>query len=172
VKWLLILTLLTCSGCYHLKERSTALAEPRETIKLPFLDSVFISNTALASRISVNAFYKSHQYSLLWSDTSGLRPVADTLLNIVRSSAAYGLIPDDYHLSQIDSLLGAEPTDRKAITLDAFLTDNFFTLRHHLKYGRLDSAHVARKTTIDVLDSTGVLTLSTREGQMMLRTAI
>jgi L,D-transpeptidase YcbB len=172
VKWYLVLTLLVCSSCYHLKERSAAIVESRESNKLPFLDTLFISRIDLHARNSVSTFYNSHQYAIVWSDTSGLLPVADSLLDIVRSSTRYGLIPTDYHLADIDSLLDIPSSTQRTLWLDAYLTDNFFSIRHHLRYGRLDSAHTARLQYIDRMDSTGVSVLSTREGQMALRSAI
>lgn len=172
VKWPLILSLLVCTSCYHLKERSAAIVESRETTKLPFLDTAFISRTTLQARKSVNAFYNAHQYAIVWSDTSGLLPVADTLIDVVRSSSFYGLVPEDYHLKAIDSLLSVPSDNQRTLLLDAYLTDDFFALRHHLRFGRLDSAHTTKVSSIERIDSAGISILSTREGQMTLRNAI
>jgi murein L,D-transpeptidase YcbB/YkuD len=172
VKWPLILTLLVCSSCYHLRERSAVTTEVHESPRLPFLDSVFIAQANLIAPRSVSSFYKAHNYSLLWSDTSGLRAFADTLLDIVRSSEKYGLVPNDYHLLQIDSLLNSPTTDETKIALDAFFTDSFFALRHHLKCGRLDSAGISKVLSVDKIDSSGIDMLSTREGQTKLRHGI
>jgi murein L,D-transpeptidase YcbB/YkuD len=157
VKWIFFIFVIVGSGCYHLTQRSGKAVESK---RLPLLDSAFIAEIELIVPASVHSFYASRQYSLIWSDTSGLKNDADSLLNIIRIANYYGLIPEDYHLAEFQRLLNEPSNAHTALRLDALLTDSFFALRHHLKYGRLDEKMVQRKEISQWLDSAGIVTLN------------
>lgn len=118
-----IILLLISAGCYHLRERTSSLNAP---VKFLAVDTAIISDSPLQMYASVNKFYETHHYLLAWVDTSGLTPAGDSLMSFIRSSAMYGLIPDDYHLKELHQLEQSPKTNGNLIKSDILLTDNFF----------------------------------------------
>ncbi len=105
-------------------------------------DSIKLVNTHLLQSI-----YETNQYITLWSSQENLKPVADSLRSFVSAAKLYGLFPEDYHYTLIDSVnrLFLGDTSGKAARRDAvlwakidmMLTDAFFQLVTDLKLGRL-----------------------------------
>ena len=124
-------------GCTYFRNPSM----PKESLPpnvLPFeFDKDKISGVALSSTAQVHSFY-GNEPRLIWSDTFRISQQADSLITFIRGSETYGLIPTDYHLAEIQTVIDQPITHENAIFLDLYLTDAFFTLRTHLRKGRLD----------------------------------
>lgn len=124
----------------------------------------------LGQEILLNAdllpgYYEVRSYKPVWIDDHGLTDSGRQLLDLLRSSDAHGLCPEDYHLTQIDPLMAlAEDSHRYGMPfdtaymarLDLLLTDAFLLYATHLVEGRVDPEEVhegwrARPRKIDLL---------------------
>ncbi|MDF2385154.1 L,D-transpeptidase family protein [Nostoc ellipsosporum NOK] len=101
------------------------------------------------------ALYETSGYAMLWSDPDKRKPVADSLLQFIRRVKYHALLPDDYHLHElevIDSLyrtdsLGKGPRRDAALLgrADILLSDAFVRLVNHLRWGRLPDDSVSQR---------------------------
>ncbi|MGZ9163395.1 MAG: L,D-transpeptidase family protein, partial [Candidatus Deferrimicrobiaceae bacterium] len=92
-------------------------------------------------------FYARREYAPAWMGPDGRFSQADSLIAAIRESSRDGLLPDDYHLARIESLLAearqqrgkGKPYDPDTATdLDLLLTDAFLLYGSHLLAGRVD----------------------------------
>src|SRR3972149_9219802 len=92
-------------------------------------------------------FYARREYAPAWMGRDGRFPQADSLIAALRESGREGLLPDDYHLARIESLLalarqqqgkGKQFDPDAATDLDLLLTDAFLLYGSHLLAGRVD----------------------------------
>jgi murein L,D-transpeptidase YcbB/YkuD len=148
LRWIFCISFSFFSGCSYFTNHT---AKQPEQVSWPLaFDAGSIVQKQLVADALVKKFYQSNGHQLVWVDTSALRSAADSMIAIIRSADQYGLIPDDYHLNEIDKLLGSINSLTQAVELDILLTDSFFALRHHLKYGRLE------KKTLSRIDISGI----------------
>src|SRR6185436_16076184 len=113
-------------------------------------DSLRLVNTHLLQSI-----YENNQYITLWSSQEQLKPIADSLRTFINDAKLYGLFPEDYHYTLMDSVkrLFQADTSGKAARRDAVLwakidmmmTDAFFHLVTDLKLGRLPQDSVTQR---------------------------
>jgi murein L,D-transpeptidase YcbB/YkuD len=156
-------------GCTYFKNPSM----PAENIPpnvLPFeFDRSKVSGVALTSSDQVRAFYDRNTLRLIWSDTFKIAPSADSLITFIRESENYGLIPTDYHLTEIEKILDQPITHENAVYLDLYLTDCFFTLRAHLRKGRLDPKTLLRLSLDSITSASEISVLKNAiENKMIL----
>ena len=138
VKKVFCLIILIVSGCHNFKEHSGKIITEDEIAKSLLLDSALIRHAGLTTRESVKKFYALRNFSLLWTDSSGMIPAVDSMIHIIRHAKRYGLIPEDYHLYELEDLLIDSVSGDKVSRMDVLLTDSYLALRHHIKHGRLD----------------------------------
>lgn len=91
--------------------------------------------------------YEKNGFITLWSGKEQWNPLADSLLYFISQAKLYGLFPDDYHFSLLDSLSKnflkdtfATTTRRDAVKwakADLMLTDGLLHIIKDLKLGRL-----------------------------------
>ena len=108
-----------------------------------------LGNDSLASIPYVKQFYSARGYKAAWTDRGTLNTAGDSMLRIIRDAERFGLIPNDYHLVTLDSMLrtaydsahGDYNVNKLAFS-DLLLTDAFFTFAVHVSVGRManDSA--------------------------------
>ena len=101
----------------------------------------------LAYTKQVQLIYEKNQFATFWSSKEQLKPLADSLLYFINGVKLYGLFPEDYHLSPLDSLYKKFLKDTLATTdrrdavkwakADLMLTDAFVHIIKDLKLGRL-----------------------------------
>lgn len=138
----IILLALLSVGCTYFRSQPMAQAEEKS---IPaFFDSTLISLKTWSTKALVERFYRERKYFMAWFDSTGSTAAADSLIHFIRVSDRLGLIPGDYHLYEINQFLRLPLSHANAVTLDLCLTDAFFSLWHHLKYGRLDAKTLAR----------------------------
>ncbi len=65
-------------------------------------------------------------------------------MSTIRKADQYGLIPEDYHLYELDKIIEDSTSAEKISLRDLLLTDAYLALRHHVKYGRLDPKSLKR----------------------------
>ncbi len=121
-------------------------------------DSVMLSNSALVSQA-----YTGNKFESYWRQQKEWKPVADSLLRLVTDAKLYGLFPEDYHFTILDSLNKKIQADtaaksaRKDAALwakaDLLLTDAFFEMVKHLKLGRLPNDSISQRKDSVLTDS-------------------
>ena len=120
------------------------------------LDQEGVPRLVLGKELLLNAdllpgYYQARGYSPAWFDNRGLTVAGRQLLDLLRSADEHGLCPEDYHLAQIEPLIGLEEDCRRyempfdtgyMARLDLLLTDAFLLYAAHLVEGRVDSDEV------------------------------
>jgi murein L,D-transpeptidase YcbB/YkuD len=96
-------------------------------------------------------FYQGRNYTPVWFDDYGLRPIAAVLVQAIHSAQMDGLRPSDYHLEGIGRMLaklngGRLPLRKDQVRqwadLDLILTDAFLLLGSHLSGGRINPENI------------------------------
>jgi murein L,D-transpeptidase YcbB/YkuD len=103
-------------------------------------------------------FYINRQYRPAWIDDTGLLPPGEALFFALQQAQEDGLLPQDYHLSSIESLMeqifiaylqNKRPVSKIA-ELDLLLTDAFFLYTSHLANGRVKVRQYATDFSNDI----------------------
>ncbi len=85
--------------------------------------------------IRLERFYAARGFQPVWTTPS----MVAELVNAVEESLDDGFDPADYHLSEIKNFYGKPPaTPQQMACYDILLTESFFTLASHLRYGKVD----------------------------------
>jgi len=85
--------------------------------------------------IKLERFYASRGFQPVWTT----RIMVAELLSAIEDSFDEGLDPADYHLRDIRNFYSKPPvTPQQMATYDILLTESFFTLASHLRYGKVD----------------------------------
>jgi murein L,D-transpeptidase YcbB/YkuD len=105
-------------------------------------DSVFLFNIALVQKV-----YNTNQFNLVWSDAEQWTWQGDSLLQFIRDAKLYGLFPEDYHYTSLNTLRLRFQSDSIGKTFrrdaalwskaDLMLTDAFMHIVSDIKLGRL-----------------------------------
>ena len=118
-------------------------------------------NEFIYSRNQLPRFYEIRGYRPAWLNERGLIPQVDDLVRALHDASLEGLIPGNYHLAAIESLIGIirdgeqEFQDTEQLTdLDILLTDAFFIYGANLSRGRVDpeTLHVRRTARVNKVD--------------------
>jgi L,D-transpeptidase YcbB len=97
-------------------------------------------------RSILSNFYEKRDYNPLWTQDNGLTPQAEQLIRAVEEAGLDGLNAEDYHLSQLKSLVvdfkqmqvTKQPFNpERQADLDLLLTDAFLLFSSHLLSGRV-----------------------------------
>ncbi len=86
----------------------------------------------------VGAFYESRGYRPAWRDLRN----RDDMVASIRGAADAGLDPAEYHLVEIERALGAGDGAPVLAELDILLSDAFFVLGYHYRFGKVDPESV------------------------------
>jgi murein L,D-transpeptidase YcbB/YkuD len=104
--------------------------------------------TALPQVLEAYAESKS-----IWFDKGKRNAAGDSMWNLIKDSESFGLIPEDYHLSLIDSLVttafdSAEEVVNvhKLALADVLTTDAFFAMLVHASVGRMENDSATVRT--------------------------
>lgn len=106
-----------------------------------------IGNFFLKEWTRVKAMYGG-AYAPIWTSDGRWQPKADSLYEFIKQARSYGLFPQDYYVSRIDTLhqkTVADTTGENKLNAslwaesDLLLTSAFITIIHDLKAGRLMS---------------------------------
>lgn len=93
----------------------------------------------LVSKRVLPIFYNGQDYRLLWTEKEN----REALLRNIKAAEEEGLVPEDYHLDEIESLLGMNYRnleDLKKAELDLVLSDALIQLGGHLNSGKVDQS--------------------------------
>lgn len=85
--------------------------------------------------IRLERFYAARGFQPVWTN----RTMVADLITAVEKAADDGLDPADYHIREIRNIYSKTAvTPEQASCYDLLLTDSFFTLASHLRYGKVD----------------------------------
>jgi murein L,D-transpeptidase YcbB/YkuD len=129
----------TLISCHPLSNRTQV--EIPEIDPVVLIDSSRESYAPLYSSTAAFTFYKSQGFAPVWQKNKIKTVLADSMIHVIRSARIFGLLPQDYHLSEIETLLDTTQTDNENFRirkLDLLLTDAFLSMAMHLKRGRID----------------------------------
>lgn len=172
VSVLLLFILLGCGGKNTNNENQVVAEDPEKINKLltEFLQDEVrkvgptfqIGGDTLPAFSFAHPVYEKHGFKSLWTDKGKLNAVGDSLFSIIGDAESFGLIPDDYHFTIIDSLLKTAFDKKennysvnKLAHADMLLTDAFFTFCVHVSVGRMDNdSSTERSWRISKMDST------------------
>lgn len=115
--------------------------------------ALVVSKDSVLRIAFVKKAYANHSNKALWSDKGNLNPAGVSLFSVISNAMEYGLIPDDYHFTTLDSLLGTayDSTQQsynvtKLGNADILLTDAFFTFAVHVSVGRMENDSAKSRT--------------------------
>jgi murein L,D-transpeptidase YcbB/YkuD len=148
--WLL-LALAGCAGCLGPRERVLPRGNPaldayiRPKIRLAEGRTLIaVEGILLPAAPGLGDFYARRRDHLVWSSTSGPRPAAYQLLQVLREPASEGLPQAPYHLEAIEAALSGWQRgggNRRALVrlaeLDLLLTSAFLRRADQLQGGRV-----------------------------------
>ena len=89
---------------------------------------------------ALKSFYKDRDYQPIWLDRSGLNHKGEVLLENLRTASFDGLVPDDYHYSEIVELL--QQNEIPYPEMDLVLSSAYIDYGSDLYLGRLDPTRV------------------------------
>src|SRR5690606_9425088 len=99
----------------------------------------------LKNRDAVLAFYQVSRYASAWTDHyQQPSALTDSLIDLIRNIRYYGLLPQDYHLSELEGEPRPAWLSEVLMRRDVILTDAFLSLANDLEHGRLAAADSAR----------------------------
>jgi len=114
---------------------STVVAEPIVQPVVPMaMDSSAGVYRSLYRKEAVIAYYHLQDNKLIWFDSLGRISLGDSMLAIIRNVRYFGLLPQHFHLEEIEERLKFNDPQSVERT-DALMTDAFFRLANDLKYG-------------------------------------
>ncbi|MBW2406158.1 MAG: L,D-transpeptidase family protein [Deltaproteobacteria bacterium] len=122
-------------------------------------------------------FYQQRDFLPAWCSDKGILPQAESLIMEIKDAYNEGLIPDDYHLANILSLiekikhiqdLGNTVNPELWTDLDLLLTDAFMLFASHLLAGRVnpETIHTDWTVSIPTTDLTNILQSALNENQI------
>ncbi len=119
-----------------------------DTSEVPVVGKDSVHTIALIKKV-----YANHSFKPLWSDKGKLNTAGNSFYAIISDAMEYGLIPDDYHFTTLDSLLGTSFDSEKQnynVTklgnADVLMTDAFFKFAVHVSVGRMENDSAASRT--------------------------
>lgn len=105
-----------------------------------------IQGTELYSSVLLPRFYTGLLFQPFWIQIADSLPLVKSMIHFIRQSEYHGLVPEQYHLLEIQELAGNIQAEQFAFAdaarmaeLDLLLTDAFFMLASHLYHGKLDA---------------------------------
>jgi L,D-transpeptidase YcbB len=140
VRLLSFISILICCACSNKAPVDPSVLPARWSGKLDLLK---IKSVALLDSSATMLLYQKKNFQMVWLDSTGLTSKGDSMLSIVRHAAQFGLLPSDYHVNELESLIN-NPESKVDPAIDIYLTDGFLSMAFHLKNGRLDQKTLKR----------------------------
>jgi L,D-transpeptidase YcbB len=156
VKHFLFAITLVLGACTYLKKQAFTDDSP---VWQKSFDTSALSLPLKSTKLT-RAFYLANGQQFVWQDSSGLTALGDSLMQTIRDAQYLGLISTDYHFNDIAELASVKNGSQGLPDLDVLLTDAFFTLRFHLRNGRINKKTLERFDYSAQTDSTAFASLS------------
>lgn len=170
MKCLVFLIFLLACSCQGSRDQPVIMPVADDAAFLAVVDTSLFSAFPLKCVSGVRAFYATNDFSLAWHEGKNRIPAADSLVAAIRNADQAGLIPEDYHLRNIVTLMQDCVSPRRLAQADLLLSDAFLTLYHHLKNGRLDPLTLHRKIILEA--DTAAIQLLEKLPDLPVRTAL
>ena len=188
----LITIIIGCNKCSGDKSKEVLLVEKPEMVNEEITkllkdeliskdtaDILIIENDSLFATRSILEFYSKNKYKVAFTDRGVLTKQGDTLIDMLKNVADYGLLSNDYHYLKIESLIRTAKDSAsnkfdvvKLLHVDLLLTDAFFTLAVHVNKGRLNADSLTSEWKIEKMDTNIVNILNAVLLKNTLRSAI
>jgi murein L,D-transpeptidase YcbB/YkuD len=132
------------------KEIKTLIPEFLESDSILIIDSINLS--------CYKYFKPFYSNNLLWFNQSKLNTNGDSLLSIIKKSLYYGLIPEQYHLTEIKNNIDSIHSNKEftnvtsLVKADLLMTDAYFLIGAHLNKGRFYTDSLLIQTNFNKLD--------------------
>lgn len=132
------------------KEIKTLIPEFLESDSILIIDSINLS--------CYKYFKPFYSNNLLWFNQSKLNTNGDSLLSIIKKSLYYGLIPEQYHLTEIKNNIDSIHSNKEftnvtsLVKADLLMTDAYFLIGAHLNKGRFYTDSLLLQTNFNKLD--------------------
>ncbi len=104
-------------------------------------ESVSADGIILYAQDVLSNYYELNEYKPAWKNKKNFKEV----ISILQDSYNEGLLPDDYHLSNINRLITetkANPDPYKLADLDLLITDGLLLYASHLIMGKVDQSKI------------------------------
>lgn len=85
---------------------------------------------------AVISFYQRRHERLFWISGPRRSVAAESLINFIENVRYFGLLPGDYHLTEIRGLEGGLNSAKNICRLEALLTDAYLQMSRHIRVGR------------------------------------
>ena len=102
----------------------------------------------LSSPENVRRYYMQNNCQTVWIGRTGISPLCDSLIGVIKQSYFEGLNPDDYHLNLIEGLYNAIRVKNAGqislntfLSLELLLTDAFITYTSDLYAGHIHTGN-------------------------------
>jgi len=151
-------------------------------LKADGVSTWYLGSDTITAVPQVRSFYKINGNSQAWFDGGKLNAVGDSMMVLIHDAEYFGLIPEDYHVTLIDSLLlssfdSSEQSYNinKIVNADVLITDAYFAMAVHASVGRIDNdSSTVRVWKIAKMDTTADLvnTLTESRKTALLRKSI
>ncbi len=159
-------------------EKINQLVNDQLIVRLKELGSVktySIAEDTITALPQVKEFYTGNKNAPAWLAYGKFTTSGDSLWHVIKDTESFGLIPNDYHVSLIDSLISTSFDSikksynvNKLSQADILLTDAFFAMIVHASIGRIenDSSKI-RVWKINKLDTNlvAILNANKKSGQ-------
>ncbi len=103
-------------------------------------DGIRVGDIYLYGQDTIIKYYIQREYSPVWADPVNRRDY----LEIIEGSKDDGLMPEDYHLEKIRSLmdLGDAMDPYNEAQLDLLMSDGMILYAHHMNFGKVSQANL------------------------------
>lgn len=147
-------------GCHHFSGNAISgdVPSPANVQKIALIDSGSTYFDSLRNGAVVHRFYYQHHFVPVWWEHKKPSVKADSMLRFIRSVREYGLLPDQYHAAELNTLLydSAYEDEQTIRRTDMLLTDAFLSIFKDLRYGRLASGLFEADSLREIADSVAV----------------
>ncbi len=149
IRLLLLIALIACFA-----SNSLAQAPPDDirkslerAVKSGAVQKTVCPQAPYCNPSAVTRFYQMRKYEPAWTRDGYPLPVAERLVNAIKTADAEGLQPRDYHLERIESSLGTirqtlarneRPDAGKILETEFLLSDAYLVYAAHLLNGRVN----------------------------------
>jgi murein L,D-transpeptidase YcbB/YkuD len=111
---------------------------------------VFAQNIVLFSQVEISKFYSNRNFHLAWGDKKN----REDLISSLEASYEEGLLPEDYHLDRINSLIGKSSyknlSEVDLVDLDLLMTDAMILYASHLISGKVDQSKLRTEWDLNI----------------------
>ena len=113
-------------------------------------EPVFAQNIVLFSQVQISKFYSNRNFLLAWDDKKN----REDLISSLENSDEEGLLPRDYHLDAIKSLINKSAygklSDVDMADLDLLLTDAMILYAGHLVSGKVSQSELRTEWDLSI----------------------